>query len=77
MTDERTRRRAEPDKTQDRTGKYGGDDGALEHEREEIQPGADSGITGTPVPSKQSESPAKQAARQQERDLETGEENPG
>jgi hypothetical protein len=77
MTDERTRRRAEPDKTQDRTGKYGGDDGALEHEREAIQPGEDPGIEGTPTQAKQPDTPAKQAERQQERDLETGAENPG
>ena len=76
MTDERTPQ-TEPDKTQARTGKYGGDDGALEHERAEIQPGEDPGITSTPMPSRQSESPANKAERQQQRDLETGAENPG
>ena len=47
--------RAEPTPTQeqdqgdrDRTGEYGGDDGAMEHERAEIVPGEDTGLTGTP-----------------------------
>ena len=77
MTDERTRRETDPDKTQGRTGKYGGDDGALEHEREEIQPGEDPGLTDTPTQAKQPATSAKQAERQQQRDLETGVENPG
>ena len=77
MTDERKQRHTEPDTTQGRTGEYGGDDGALEHERAEIAPGEDAGITGTPVPAKQSETPAEQAERQQRRDLGTGAENPG
>ncbi len=58
-----------------RTGKYGGDDGAMENERAEIQPGEDTGMTATP-----SEQPAKtgksQAERKQDKDLKTGEENP-
>ena len=59
----------------DRTGKYGGDDGALEHEREEIQPGEDTGMTATPTgqPAKTGKT---QAQRKQDKDLETGEENP-
>ena len=59
----------------DRTGKYGGDDGAMEHERADIQPGEDTGITATPTgqPTKTDKS---QAERKQDKDLETGEENP-
>lgn len=59
--------------TDDRTGKYGGDDGALEHERAVIQPGEDTGMTATPTgqPAK-----ATQAERKQDQDLKTGEENP-
>jgi len=49
-------------KTDDRTGKYGGDDGALEHEREELQPG---------------ETGKTQAERKQDEDLASGEEQPG
>jgi hypothetical protein len=57
----------------DRTGKYGGDDGALEHEREEIQPGEDAGILGTPAGGarSQGQSPAKQAAQQRQLETET------
>ncbi len=33
----------------DRTGPYGGDDGALEHERADIAPGEDPGTIGTPT----------------------------
>ena len=66
----------QPRDTDDRTGEYGGDDGALENEREEIQPGEDTGLTGTPT-----EPPTNvgktQAQRKQDEDLETGEENPG
>ena len=47
MGDKRDAR--QPDEQQDRTGTYGGDDGALEHERTEVQPGEDTGIEGTPV----------------------------
>lgn len=46
MGDERQRR--EPAREDDRTGKYGGDDGALEHERTEVAPGEDAGIEGSP-----------------------------
>lgn len=61
--------------TDDRTGKYGGDDGALEHERAETQPGEDTGMTATPTaqPAKTGKS---QAERKQDKDLKTGEENP-
>jgi hypothetical protein len=60
----------------DRTGKYGGDDGAMEHERAEIQPGEDTGMTATPTgqPTKTGKS---QAERKQDKDLKTDEENPG
>jgi hypothetical protein len=58
----------------DQTGQYGGDDGALEHEREKIQPGEDSAIQSTPTTT---DTPADQAQRKQQRDLESGEENPG
>ena len=47
MVDERERRKPNPE--EERTGKYGGDDGALEHERTEIEPGEDAGIEATPV----------------------------
>lgn len=59
----------------DRAGKYGGDDGALEHERSETAPGEETGTTGTPA-----KRPAKTGKTRPERkldqDLETGEENP-
>jgi hypothetical protein len=58
--------------TEDRTGKYGGDDGALENEREEIQPGEDPGIAGTPS----GQGGKSQAECKQDKDLKTGEENP-
>ena len=47
MGDERERRK--PISTEDRTGEYGGDDGALEHERTEVQPGEETGIEATPT----------------------------
>lgn len=46
MVDERRGR--EPVREDDRTGKHGGDDGALEHERTEVAPGEDAGLEGTP-----------------------------
>jgi hypothetical protein len=55
--------------TEDRTGKYGGDDGALENERAEITDGEDPGTTAVPTGKSQAE-------RKQEKDLKTGEENP-
>ena len=57
------------EKTQDRTGKYGGDDGALENESAEITPGEDSGTADAPTGKSQAE-------RKQDKDLKTGEENP-
>jgi hypothetical protein len=60
------------------TGQYGGDDGALEHERERIEPGEDPGLKGTPAGARRREKvpDADQAQRKQDRDLETGAENP-
>lgn len=54
---------------EERTGKYGGDDGAMENERAELTPGEDPGTTATP-------SGKTQADRKQDKDLKTGEENP-
>jgi hypothetical protein len=62
--------------TEERTGTYGGDDGALEHEREEVQPGEDSGMTGTPAAG-DARGGETQAERKQEQDLKSGEGNPG
>ena len=61
--------------TNDRTGEYGGDDGAMENERAEITSGEDTGMTATPTgqPTKTGET---QAERKQDQDLATGEENP-
>ncbi len=56
--------------TEERTGKYGGDDGAMENERAEITDGEDPGTTDTPTSKHQAE-------RKQDKDLKTGEENPG
>ncbi len=55
---------------EDRTGTYGGDDGALENEQAAITPGEDPGTTATPTGKNQAE-------RKQDKDLKTGEENPG
>jgi len=64
-----SQRRSEQD---DRIGKYGGDDGALEHERTGTTPDEDPGETGaTPAPGR------TQAETKQGRDLASGEENPG
>ncbi len=67
-----------PDKQRnadDRTGKYGGDDGAMENERAETQPGEDTGIGSSPA-GKSAQS-TTQAQQKQDKDLKTGEENPG
>ncbi len=61
--------------TEDRTGKYGGDDGALENERALIAPGEDPGIVERPPPGEPLGQ--SQAERKQDKDLKTGEENPG
>ncbi len=62
------------DKAEDRTGKYGGDDGAMENERAETQPGEDTGMSSSPA-GKTGQSKT-QAQKQQDKELETGEENP-
>jgi hypothetical protein len=58
----------------DRTGKYGGDDGAMENERAETQPGEDTGMSSSPA-GKTAQSKT-QAQKKQDKDLKTGEENP-
>ncbi len=63
-------------KADDRTGKYGGDDGALENERADIQPGEDTGTTGTPT-GQAAKTSKTQAERKQDKDLASGEEQPG
>ncbi len=60
----------------DRTGAYGGDDGALEHERADIAPGEDPGITGSPT-GRAATTGQGQGQRKQDEDLASGEENPG
>jgi len=60
--------------TEDRTGKYGGDDGALENERAETQPGEDTGMSSSSA-GKTAQSKT-QAQQKQDKDLKTGEENP-
>ncbi len=62
--------------TDDRTGKYGGDDGAVEHERADSQPGEDPGTTGTPTGQKPATGKT-QAEHKQDAELESGEELPG
>lgn len=57
--------------TEDRTGQYGGDDGAMEHERADTTRGEAPGI------SERASSGKSQAERKQDDDLATGEENPG
>ena len=60
--------------TDDRTGKYGGDDGAMENERAEIQPGEDTGMSSSSA--RKTAQRKTQAQKKQDKDLETGEENP-
>ncbi len=62
--------------TEDRTGQYGGDDGAMEHERADSQSGEGPGTTGTPT-GRQPASGKSQAERKQDADLASGEEQPG
>ena len=57
------------EKPEDRTGTYGGDDGAMKDERAETESGEETGIAATPHSKSQAE-------RKQDKDLETGEENP-
>jgi len=58
-------------KADDRTGTYGGDDGALENERALIAPGEDPGAIGLTEEEElqQGKTPAE---RKQEKDLKTG-----
>jgi len=59
----------------DRTGEYGGDDGVLENEQALIAPGEDPGavdLTDDEPPTGKT-----QPERKQDKDLESGEENPG
>ncbi len=58
----------------DRTGKYGGDDGAMENERAETQPGEDTGMSSSPAG--KTAQRKTQAQKKQDKDLATGEENP-
>jgi len=59
----------------DRTGKYGGDDGALESEQALIAPGEDPGAVALTEEEELQQSKT-QAERKQDKDLKTGEENP-
>ncbi len=59
----------------DRTGKYGGDDGALEHEQAVIAPGEDPGAVAL-TEEEELQQGQTQAERKQEKDLKTGEEHP-
>lgn len=62
--------------TADRTGEYGGGDGALEHER--ATSGSSEGPGSTNIPTEQAPQAGKtQAERKQDRDLASGAENPG
>ncbi len=60
---------------EDRTGKYGGDDGALEHEQAVIAPGEDPGAVAL-TEEEELQQGTTQAERKQEKDLKTGAENP-
>jgi len=62
--------------TDERTGKYGGGDGALEHEHTLTAPGEEAEPTDMPA-EEASQAGASDAQKKQEHDLETGEENPG
>ncbi len=62
-------------KTDDRTGTYGGDDGALENEQALIAPGEDPGAVAL-TEEEESQQGKTQAERKQAKDLKTGEENP-
>ncbi len=60
---------------EDRTGKYGGDDGALEHEQASIAPGEDPGAVAL-TEEEELQQGKTQAERKQAKDLKTGEEHP-
>ena len=59
----------------DRTGTYGGDDGALEHERALIAPGEDPGVVAL-TEEEELQQGKTQAEHKQDKDLKTGEEHP-
>jgi len=61
--------------SEDRTGKYGGDDGALENEQALIAPGEDPGAVAL-TEEEESQQGKTQAERKEEKDLRTGEEHP-
>ncbi len=56
--------------SEDRTGKYGGDDGAMENERAETQPGEDTGMSSSPAG--KTAQRKTQAQKKQDKDLATG-----
>jgi hypothetical protein len=61
---------------EDRTGTYGGDDGALENERELIAPGEDPGAVAL-TEEEEAQQGKTQPERKQDADLASGEEQPG
>ena len=60
--------------TEGRTGRYGGDDGAMENERAEISQGEDPDIVAGPPTDTPSDTTHPE--RKQDKDRKTGEENP-
>ncbi len=67
----------EQEKAEERTGKYGGDDGAMENERALIAPGEDPGSVALTEEEEALQQGKTQAERKQDKDLESGEELPG
>jgi hypothetical protein len=63
-------------KADDRTGTYGGDDGALENEQALIAPGEDPGAVAL-TEEEEAQQGKTQAEHKQDADLKTGEELPG
>jgi len=63
-------------KTEDRTGKYGGDDGVMENEQALIVPGEDPGAVAL-TEEEELQQGATPAERKQDADLASGEEQPG
>ncbi len=61
--------------TEDRTGRYGGNGGALEHERADSQSGEDPGTTGAPT-GRQPASGKRHAERKHDADLASGDPGP-
>ena len=62
--------------TEDRTGKYGGDDGAMENEQALIAPGEDPGAVAL-TEEEEAQEGKTQAEQKQAKDLASGEEQPG